>query len=70
MTKSVYNFMRDHQREHGYPPTQREIMAGLRMSSQTVIDRLQALESVGAIERKRYAPRGAYIPSEPNQFRR
>lgn len=64
----IYKYMQEYQRQHRYPPTQREIMAALGMHVQTVQDRLKLLESVGAIVRRRYSERGAYIPSEPNQY--
>lgn len=66
--KKVYEYMQEYQREHRYPPTQREIMAALGMQAEALQERLRLLASVGAIVHRRYVPRGAYIPSEPNQY--
>ena len=57
--KRILQFIRDHQSEHGYPPTIREIGNAADISSTSVVDyNLRALERGGMILRDREVSRG------------
>jgi len=53
--QAIINFIRDY--PHQYPPTVREIAAGIGISSSTVHDNLDALVKLGLIERRPNCPR-------------
>jgi repressor LexA len=54
----VYIFVRDFIRQHGYPPTLREIAAGLYVGTTSVLRCLDILEARGRIFRKPRKSRG------------
>ena len=57
--KRILQFIRDHQSEHGYPPTIREIGNAADISSTSVVDyNLRVLQREGLIRRDREVSRG------------
>jgi repressor LexA len=60
--KRILQFIRDHQSEHGYPPTIREIGNAADISSTSVVDyNLRVLQREGLIRRDREISRGLGI---------
>ena len=60
--QSVFEFVRRYAREHGYPPTIREIRDGFHLkSNRGVVDHLKALERKGYIKRAPGSPRAIEI---------
>ena len=57
----VYVFIRVYLRQHGHPPTLREIGAGLHMSYPNVIRYLDRLEGHGRIARRPGKSRGITV---------
>lgn len=56
---TILSFLRDFDREHGYPPSIREIVGACNISSTSVADyNLRALEEAGYIRRDRDISRG------------
>lgn len=47
----IFNFIRDFFREHGFPPSIREIGSGFKIAPSSVLDHLKALEKKGFIRR-------------------
>lgn len=63
--RSIYRFIKQFYREHGYPPTIREIGNALNISSTSVVNyNLNKLEEAGLIERHREVSRGLRIVDE------
>jgi repressor LexA len=61
--QAVLNFIRQHQRETGFPPTSREIQRHFQFQSQTAaMNHLRALERKGAIIRSPHKARGLSDP--------
>jgi repressor LexA len=61
--KRILQFIRDHQSEHGYPPTIREIGSAAEISSTSVVDyNLRVLQREGLIRRDREVSRGLGLP--------
>jgi repressor LexA len=61
--QAVLNFIRQHQRETGFPPTSREIQRHFRFQSQTAaMNHLRALERKGVINRSPHKARGLSDP--------
>jgi repressor LexA len=66
--RAVLNYIRQHQRETGFPPTSREIQRHFQFQSQTAaMNHLRALERKGAISRSPHKARGL---SDPEMRRR
>ena len=65
----VYACLRQFQRQNRYAPTVRELAEMSGLSQGTVTNVLHYLAGSNAIVRRRYIPRGSYIPTEPHQFR-
>jgi repressor LexA len=62
--RAVLNYIRQHQRETGFPPTSREIQRHFQFQSQTAaMNHLRALEKKGAIKR---TPGKARSTVDPN----
>ena len=62
--KRILQFIRDHQSEHGYPPTIREIGNAADISSTSVVDyNLRVLQREGLIRRDREVSRGLGLAS-------
>ena len=60
--RGIYQFIRQFYREHGYPPTIREIGNALNISSTSVVNyNLNKLEEAGLIQRDREVSRGLKI---------
>lgn len=72
--KRILQFIRDHQAEHGYPPTIREIGNAAEISSTSVVDyNLRVLQREGLIRRDREVSRGlglAGVEPEPTSLAR
>ena len=72
--KRILQFIRDHQGEHGYPPTIREIGIAAGISSTSVVDyNLRVLQKDGLIRRDREVSRGlglASVDPEPRNLAR
>ncbi|MFN0072980.1 MAG: transcriptional repressor LexA [Chloroflexota bacterium] len=72
--KRILQFIRDHQSEHGYPPTIREIGLAASISSTSVVDyNLRVLQREGLIRRDREVSRGlglAGVEPEPTSLAR
>lgn len=49
-TLTVYNFITEHHRQHGYYPTQREIADGCYMARSTVFYHLEKLRQADLID--------------------
>jgi repressor LexA len=61
--RAVLNYIRQHQRETGFPPTSREIQRHFQFQSQTAaMNHLRALERKGAISRFPHKARGLSDP--------
>jgi repressor LexA len=61
--QAVLNFIRQHQRETGFPPTSREIQRHFQFQSQTAaMNHLRALERKGVINRSPHKARGLSDP--------
>jgi repressor LexA len=61
--RAVLNYIRQHQRETGFPPTSREIQRHFQFQSQTAaMNHLRALERKGAISRSPHKARGLSDP--------
>jgi repressor LexA len=61
--QAVLNYIRQHQRETGFPPTSREIQRHFQFQSQTAaMNHLRALERKGAISRSPHKARGLSDP--------
>src|SRR6202022_1917390 len=61
--QAVLNYLRQHQRETGFPPTSREIQRHFQFQSQTAaMNHLRALERKGAISRSPHKARGLSDP--------
>src|SRR3954470_2622452 len=57
--QAVLNYIRQHQRETGFPPTSREIQGHFHFQSQTAaMNHLRALERKGVISRSPHKARG------------
>jgi len=64
--RQVYEFLLKETRAKGYPPTVREIMAGLdRTSTSTIHAHLNTLQNKGYINRDASKPRALEFPKEP-----
>ena len=60
--RRVYEFIREYHRQHGYPPTVREIQSALKFSSTSVVDHhLKSLERLKLIRRQRRISRGIVL---------
>jgi repressor LexA len=58
----VYAFIKKYIAEHGYAPSNREIMAGCHISSTSVVDyNLTKLEEMGRIKRRRGVARSIVV---------
>jgi repressor LexA len=67
--QAVLTFIRQHQRETGFPPTSREIQRHFRFQSQTAaMNHLRALERKGAIVRSPHKARGLSDPEIKRQI--
>jgi repressor LexA len=67
--QQMLDFIRRYQREHGYPPTLREIGAAVGISSTSVVNyNLERLEALGFLVRNRETSRGLRLvePEEPD----
>jgi repressor LexA len=61
--RAVLSYIRQHQRETGFPPTSREIQRHFQFQSQTAaMNHLRALERKGAISRSPHKARGLSDP--------
>jgi repressor LexA len=61
--QAVLNYIRQHQRETGFPPTSREIQRHFQFHSQTAaMNHLRALERKGVISRSPHKARGLSDP--------
>src|ERR1700747_1819096 len=61
--RAVLNYIRQHQRETGFPPTSRDIQRHFQFQSQTAaMNHLRALERKGAISRFPHKARGLSDP--------
>jgi repressor LexA len=61
---AVLNYIRQHQRETGFPPTSREIQRHFQFQSQTAaMNHLRALERKGVISRSPHKARGLSDPA-------
>src|SRR5260370_35391714 len=61
--RAVLNYIRQHQRETGFPPTSREIQRHFQFHSQTAaMNHLRALERKGVISRSPHKARGLSDP--------
>jgi len=61
----IIAFVRRFIAEHGYPPTMREIMAGIGLRSTSAVSyRLSRLEERGHIERDAAVPRGIRLTQQ------
>lgn len=61
--RAVLNFIRQHHRETGFPPTSREIQRHFQFQSQTAaMNHLRALERKGVIRRSPHKARGLTDP--------
>jgi len=61
--RAVLNYIRQHQRQTGFPPTSREIQRHFQFQSQTAaMNHLRALERKGAISRFPHKARGLSDP--------
>ena len=61
--RAVLNYIREHQRETGFPPTSRDIQRHFEFQSQTAaMNHLRALERKGAINRSPHKARGLSDP--------
>lgn len=66
--QTVLNYIRQHQRETGFPPTSREIQRHFQFQSQTAaMNHLRALERKGAISRFPHKARGLSDPEMRNR---
>jgi repressor LexA len=66
--RAVLNYIRQHQRETGFPPTSREIQRHFQFQSQTAaMNHLRALERKGAISRFPHKARGLSDPEMRNR---
>jgi repressor LexA len=66
--QAVLNYIRQHQRETGFPPTSREIQRHFQFQSQTAaMNHLRALERKGAISRFPHKARGLSDPEMRNR---
>lgn len=64
--RAILEFLGEHAREHGHPPSVREIAAHFGIASpKGVSDHLQALERKGHIRRKPGLARGLELVNEP-----
>lgn len=66
MTEAVYTFIRDFRRQHGYPPSQREICAACYMGRSTAQRHLDRLEIQGRIARDPGRARGITLIDPDN----
>jgi SOS-response transcriptional repressor LexA len=60
-TVEVYNFIRDYQCLHGYPPRLREIADGINLSLTAVHHAVNTLVAVKTVTRRPRYPRGTFI---------
>lgn len=68
--QQILAFIRDFEREKGYPPSIREIVKGCNISSTSVADyNLRALEEAGMIRRDRDVSRGIELLDRERDFR-
>ena len=61
MTEEILQFIKDYAREHGYPPTIREIAQFCHTSRTNVLRYLDRLEKWRRIQREPGIPRGITI---------
>lgn len=55
--KVILTFICDFAREHGFPPTVREVGDHFNMASSSALDHLRAIERKGYIKRSPFKPR-------------
>jgi repressor LexA len=64
--EQVLDFIRDHSRENGFPPSVREIGGRFGLSPATVHDHIKALERKGSLERRANRSRSLVV-AEPER---
>ncbi len=68
--ETIFNYIKHHIQQNGYPPTVREIGAAFKMSEKGAYDHLRAIEKKGYIKRGARKPRAIEVLEfMPERFR-